>query len=329
MKHSPIVLLFAVFSCGLRAQRVPLPPIPLSPEVCRTQADAQVPKWRAAGMSDRDVEKAYQVVIGQCTGDFDIPTAVLIASVNVDMQRLARMFLSGALDSAGYLARARDRGAKLHRALKDAAYRNDLVNFGDRDGDLVPDNRDRCTNTADLAPTDVNGCPMQPNGSGAPDAQSVRQILQSMNFVADVNCTNAPVPETPRPVKAAWGEHMGNFAVSRVGNEPAGCLVLYQIEMWAQGTSLSNPLFAEIVFRGTEAKPSPAIPATVLRFQTSPGDPGDAGNRKTAAIALLNYSNARWRVRAINGSGLRSQWSEWRTLAGPPTADPLGPFTVP
>lgn len=308
-----------------------------SDEACAQKAEKMVPRWRRRGLSAKQVEESFEVAYRTCTGELDADAAKLLGTVTVDLFRLAKLVTDGTISTTDYLTIVRDRRAKLFRAQNDAAYAQATA-AADTDGDFVPDSLDQCPNTPDLSPTDANGCPRQQNPNEppppqGPDLQLVRGLLQGTNVLADKNCEGAPVPDLPQPVKIGYGDGRANVALTRVTNQPAGCSVLYEVDVrfmnddW-EALSLLGPKYPHMLFRASEELPG-GMPAGVAHFGFTALDTADLGNRKIVASFLGQYQHVDWRVRAINGNGLKSVWSETQRSAGPLTGDATLPFTVP
>jgi hypothetical protein len=306
-------------------------------KACAKEAEEMVPKWRRRGLSPKQVEEAFEVEYRTCTGELDASAAKLLGAVNVDLFRLAKQVTDGSLSTTDYLTVLRDRRAKLFRAHTDTAYAQATA-AADADGDFVPDSLDQCPNTPDLTPTDPAGCPQQPNPNQppppqGPDLQLVLALLRGTNVLADKNCEGAPVPDVPQPVKIGYGDGRANVALTRVTNQPAKCSVLYEVDLrfmnddW-ESLSLLGPKYPHMLFKASEEMPG-GMPAGVAHFGFTALDTADLGNRKIVASFLGQYQHVDWRVRAINGSGLKSVWSETQRTAGPLTGDATLPFTVP
>ncbi|MBI4511203.1 MAG: hypothetical protein HY698_16340 [Deltaproteobacteria bacterium] len=303
---------------------------------CITAAGKKAEAWKTAGVSPAEIETRFQAALARCAGATDAATARFIGALNVDLFRTSQLLIANSISPTKYLLAVQDRGGKARLAQKDSTWAAAYVK-GDADGDFVPDARDRCPGTADLTPTDANGCPRripQRQRPIAPDPQSVRQILNSFNLVVDPRCKGTPVPPTPRPVKVGYGDMATNIAVTRVKNQPAGCLVLYEIDArfmnpgWESNFE-RHPEYPHFVLRSTEEVPGGSIPAGVIRFQVRGDDTRDFGNRAIFASLLGQYEEISWRVRAINGNGLRSTFSDWQHLSGSQTGSGSGPFTAP
>src|SRR4051812_12557322 len=172
---------------------------------CRDAATAKLTDWRAANPDDLVVARLYETALAACARPaVDGATAAMVGIVNVDYERAARMMISNQLTPAQYLAVSRDRSAKLRAAIKDASWAQARAN-GDADGDLVPDDRDRCPNTPELTATDANGCPLPDNRlPKAPSGQEVQRVLAQLNIVIAPGCDGAPPPGPAAPVQLGY-----------------------------------------------------------------------------------------------------------------------------
>src|SRR3954454_24204716 len=94
---------------------------------------------------------------------------------------------------ADYLARVRDRSAKL-RTIRRQPEICDAFGRGDADGDLVPDESDKCPNTANLVPTGPDGCDSKTPLPTAPSAKEVSDAAKALKVPLAPACRNAPVP---------------------------------------------------------------------------------------------------------------------------------------
>ncbi len=293
----------------------------LTANACLDDAQAKAKAWTAAGVAPKEVEVRTQALIVKCLGTTDSATARFIGAVRVDMFRASRQMVAGSSTPSEFVLRARDRGAKAKLARNTAGYVAAYAR-GDADGDLVPDDRDRCPGTPDLQPTDPSGCPQQPPRASrpvAPDGQQMQAILRQFNLAVDPRCDGAPMPTTPRPIKTGYWDAAANVVVTQVTNQPAGCLVLYEIDArfenqnWKTTGQLA-PKYPAMALRAAEATPMAGLPAGQLRFKVLSSDPRDLGNRRIYAGLLGQYELVDWRVRAINGNGQKSSWSDWQKL---------------
>lgn len=293
----------------------------LTSDACMERAQAKAKAWAAQGMPSAQVELRTQTLVAGCLGVTDAATARFIATIRVDLFRASRQVIAGASTPEQFVLRARDRGQKARLARQTPGYAA-AVARGDADGDLVPDDRDRCPGTPDLQPTDARGCPQRPEQAPrpiAPSAQALAPLLSRFNLVVDPRCDGAPSPSTPGPIKTGYWDGTSNVVLAGVTNQPAQCLVIYEIDgrfvnqNWAE-TGQLPPKYPRFVLRASEATPMAGLATGQLRFQVLPTDPRDAGNRKIFASFLGQYELVDWRVRAVNGNGQKSPWSDWQHL---------------
>ncbi len=282
---------------------------------CLDQASAALAAWRAQGLADAETDRRYREAVAACASPEDSPAQVACAAaVNFDRARLARQLAAKKISPAQYLAALRDRTRKMERC-RQPQFAAALAD-GDDDGDLVPNASDRCPGTPDLAPTDDRGCPSRAKLPKAASAEEVDRALKAFGFVASPLCEAAPVPETPTaillgvilapppPVKESL-----EVTVSKVANQPAGCHVVYEVTVRGSSptrASLPPTASVQFVFRDSEnIETGPSAQTRQRFFVQFPG------------TSPLSYRNLQWRVRAMNGSGLVSGWSELKVgLAG-------------
>lgn len=262
-------------------------------------------------------EVAYQADIARaCTmrGADDCKLA-LAARHSVDSFAAASQLIAGTFTPAQYLAVSRDRARKRWAAETTPQLAARLCRGTDADGDFVPDDIDKCTNTPDLTATDDKGC-TDSTLPKSPSAEDVHKLLDKLRVPISPNCNGAP-----RPPRIQWsGNQIAVAAVSapslslphppvdwfgfpRATNQPARCPIWYQMEVEEDKSACVSPQNYSVVFRQEEARDSTA---EYLTFAVRSNDPGFRGR-----IASFLRCRARGRVRAINGNGIRGPWSEW------------------
>lgn len=253
--------------------------------------------------------------------DPDAPPARihLVGTVNADRARLARDFIIGRITLTTYRAMRADRSRKFAALFADPRGQQALMD-GDSDGDLVPDDRDRCPNTPAGVPTDDRGCPVtvRPGPNDAADERNLRATLSHSRTLFNKSCAAAPEPGLSMPLE--WGRGpqtklgtMGfNVAVAKVGPQPEGCEVFYEIQFRFIEPNPGNPALPKskivtVVFSASEdllADPSRAV----FGLPVAPAalSPARAAVREAF---LREYFRATWRVRAVNGANSTSPWS--------------------
>lgn len=139
-------------------------------------------------------------------------TESFTARVNLELAKADSKFENDPINRRAF---ALDRHAKLSAFSTDAAYRADFKQ-GDRDGDLVPDQRDRCPGTPPLTPTDNQGCEYDCNDLSHAKSQLVTREqcaalaparpherygnADDLAFPINLNCVNAKSPSTSAPL---------------------------------------------------------------------------------------------------------------------------------
>jgi hypothetical protein len=288
---------------------------------CIETAQKAADQAKAAGLSQARIDRAYAAALLECQGVKDAGLASFAAAANLDYARLARMFLAGNLTTADYLQRVRDRSAKLRLARTDPAFRTAFTK-GDADGDLVPDDRDKCANTPELTITGRDGCPVRQPLPRVPSEQAMREArraLRGISLVANPKCAEAPMPEAPILLHQGFlrpdgnlANHFYGMAVSRSRNQPAGCEVYYQFMFrFSSRVDATFPPTKIIQVTFNENESTDTTPKAEVRriFKVKVAD---TGHRQDLFRSSVKYGLVEWRVRAIGGNGLTSGWSELR-----------------
>ncbi len=290
-------------------------------DTCDDQAQKAADQAKANNLPPAQVDRAYGTALLQCKGIKDASLAAVAAAINLDYASLARAFLARKMTTAAYLQVVRDRSAKLRLARTDAAYRAALAG-GDADYDLVPDDRDKCPQSAALSATGRDGCPAPPSRTRVPTEDAMaraRRALRGIVLVSNPKCADAPGPDRSILLHQGFlrpdgniANHFYGVAVSRVRNLPAGCDAFYQFNFrFSDRTDAAFPLtkIIQVAFADSE------------NTDTGPNADGrrifkvflkDAGHRKDLWQSAVKYGRVDWRVRTIGSNGLVSTWSEWR-----------------
>jgi hypothetical protein len=252
-------------------------------------------------------ERAFQRDVAfYCTAVGQGPcVAQVLGQANADYRQAALNVVGDEMSPSRYLAVSRDRTRK-SRLMLDGGTGCDLID-DDADGDMVPDSRDACPGTAELVPTDDDGC----EHSDYPDVDDdlVNSLIDSTHWAFDLDCIDAGVPNLPEPKGVFFFPGNPELGVrilsTRILNQPRDCNVWYEFE--GRFTKPGIPDRASTVaFFKDEEIPDPDLPPAVIQFQALPTD---AGSR---AVWSENSPKNTWhRVRVINGAGLKSPWSEW------------------
>ena len=224
-----------------------------SPAECIKRADELLARWKQENKPQDQIETLYQAELARCGGAQN-GVAEIIGAANFDYTRLGRLFLTEHLNPPEYLVRVRDRSRKLRNAIADEDWSKTYLK-GDSDRDLVPDERDRCPNTPDLVPTDDHGCPQDGPLPPAPSVEEVRRAQDALKVVIGPACREAPVPSFSQPLQIGVDSNDADsflISVTKVTNQPAGCMVFYEISMYLKRRSLfgGNPNIH--AWKGTE-----------------------------------------------------------------------------
>jgi hypothetical protein len=275
---------------------------------CLVDADQRVAGWKAQGRTPAEIEKFFQARLTMCSG-LDPAKSLFAGAVNVDYTRFAQLVASDKISPNLYVALIRDRSRKLRGAKASSSWNTAYV-MGDRDGDLIPDDRDQCPGTPDLTPTNDQGCPQDTRLPEAPSARDLHAAMNGLGIVTSPVCDGASFPGLSVPIKTGYDNvdrHTFAIAASRVTGQPANCIVLYEVQIrMSKPTSAAVPATdaVQVVFRNTESTDPPASERQVFRMQTT-----DTGSRKRLYDNAKYYNQLDIRVRAINGNGLSSGWS--------------------
>jgi hypothetical protein len=228
-----------------------------------------------------------------------------VARLNVDFFSAAAGLFRETLPPAQYLAFLQDRQRKLRAIRGDEALACAIVQH-DGDGDFVPDPQDNCRNTPDLTPTLDNGC-TDTRLPPAPTIDVLRPAFGGLAITGDPRCVHAPSPILPAPL-GAWrfppDPAQGKALWVSRDIDTSGCPIWYEVEVeLTDGHGIRH-----VIFNPREDTTLPWIsrPAGAVQFHLTTADPGNRG-----AWASYTVYTQQYRVRAINGAGRRSSWSDW------------------
>jgi hypothetical protein len=296
---------------------------PVASGDCYERAEQMVATWKKEGRDAAAIEKLFQAELARCSGVNGC--AALAGAANADLAWLGRAVLSKSLSPAEYLAGVRDRARKMREARKTPAICEGYTK-GDADGDLVPDDRDKCP-SKNLERTDSTGCtdpsPLPP----APSPEAVEKAANALTIPMSKACEGAPLPDRAGVIKAGVSPDGQSylFVVEPITNQPTGCQVFYQVDIRMRSKSFflglnTNSVYGR-VFRAKEAltgalahpggmtfelkKTDAAVPWSGLTFRAV--EPGDVGQRY-------------FRVRTVNGNGVSQGWGAYTLV--PSTAFP-------
>ena len=141
--------------------------------------------------------------------------------------------LTGSLSPADYLAAREGPHPKDARERARPGFCDAYAN-GDADGDLVPDDRDKCPGSKNLERTDADGCPdhrslLPP----APSNEAVEECRQGARHSREQSLRGRALPERAGVIKAGVSPDGQSYllAVASTTNQPAGCEVFYQVDI--------------------------------------------------------------------------------------------------
>ena len=323
MKKLLVALLILLVIAGILLYRGcrprPIETVVIPPEKCIERADELLARWKSENKPADQIEKLYQAELARCGGAQN-GVAEIVGAANFDYTRLGRLFLTEHINPPEYLARVKDRSRKIRNAIADESWSNGYLK-GDRDNDLVPDDRDRCPDTPDLAPTDDSGCPQAGPLPPAPSVEEVRRARDALQIVIAPACRDASVPSLSQPLQIGIDSNDQDsylLSVTRVTNQPAGCMVFYEISMHLKRRSLfggANETDARVVFRASEnIDTSPAAAQRqVFRIRKSTFPLWNELIR--GAVEPNDFAQKHIKVRAVSGNGLSSGWSAPRIFS--------------
>jgi hypothetical protein len=154
------------------------------------------------------------------------------------------------------------------------------------------------------------------------EERELRATLAGASTLFNKACKDAPRPAIPSPLQWGRGQQTKtgqtgfNLAVAKIGGQPQGCEVFYEIQLRFIDPNPGNPALppakiVTIVFSASEdllSDPARAIfglPVGALVLSPS--------RNVAREVFLREYFSASWRVRAVNGANQTSPWSPFVT----------------
>lgn len=316
MKKLLIALLIILVIAGILFYfwRRPAPEniVMLPPSECIKRADELLARWTSENRPKDQIEKLYQAELARCGGAQNgVPE--IIGAANFDYTRLGRLFLTENITPAEYLVRVRDRSRKLRTAIADVDWAQAYLK-GDRDGDLIPDDFDHC-HTPDLVPTDDRGCPVNEPLPEAPSIEEVRRAREGLQIVISPACREAPMPSLSEPLQIGVDSNDADsflVSVTKVTNQPANCMVFYEISFHLRRSSVFGGLRekdARVVFRASENIDTSPAAAQRQVFRIRKATFAAWLDLNSVAVEPNDIAEKHVKVRAISGNGLSSGWS--------------------
>lgn len=326
MRRLLILLLIVLVIAGIvfflwRRQRQPRPidTVVLPPADCMKRAEELLARWTEEKKPQDQIEKLYQAELARCGGAQN-GVAEITGAANFDYTRLGRLFLTEHINPGEYLARVRDRSRKLRNASFDEGWSQSYLK-GDRDNDLVPDERDRCPDTPDLVPTDDAGCPTNEPLPAAPSVEEVRRAKEGLQIAISPACREAPVPSLSEPLQIGRDSNDQDsylVSVTKVTNQPANCMVVYEISFHLKRRSFfggAREKDARAVFRASENIDTSPAAAQRHVFRIRKSTFAAWADLISVAIEPNDVAEKHVKVRAISGNGLSSGWSAPRVFS--------------
>jgi hypothetical protein len=282
---------------------------------CFADARQRAAKAVANGATRYDARRDLEIDVVRCQNPtMPDATAAFIGTINADLADFANGLLLGQMDIVAYRNARLDRSRKL-RALGSDVALHEALEHGDADGDLIPDDRDRCRDTPRGTPTDDSGCPVPGTTRPPVGAADFGRLLQGLRLLKNSACDGAPEPRTSKPFR--YGRSPTNspipagslkLVVAEVGGMPFGCEVFYEFRLvFSEPVDSTKPPTKEVsvVFSQNEdidADPNVAIFGFPVGQTLSPG-------RTAAFDAFTIYQRLKWRVRTAIGGPVTSPWS--------------------
>jgi hypothetical protein len=299
-------------------------PVAAAPDAatCIAKARAKAAKAIAKGVPRYDARRQLEIDVVSCDHpNMAKETAAFIGTVNADLAQFANDFLLGTIDGVTYRNARLDRSRKLRELGADGSL-HQALRKGDADGDLIPDDRDRCPRTPAGVPTDDAGCPVDGDRRGPSGTEpDFRRLLAGMTLLRNEACDGAPEPLASQPFR--YGRSPTNvpipagsfkLVVAQVGGMPAGCEIFYEFRLhYIDSADANAPPTKDVSLVYSENEdldpdPNVAIFGLPVGQTLSPG--------RTAALAAFGtYVRMRWRVRTAIGGPVTSPWSNTVTQA--------------
>ncbi len=314
------VLAWLLVRCGPEKS-----PPPVAGGDCYERAEEKVATWKKEGRDAETIQKLLQAELARCSG-MEGACAAFFGAGNADLAFLGRAVLTGSLSPAEYLARVKDRTGKMREARKTPAL-CDAYAQGDADGDLVPDDRDKCPGSKSLERTGADGCPDASPLPAAPPNEAVENAAKALAIPVSKACADAELPERVGVLKAGVSPDGQSFllAVASATNQPAGCEVFYQVDIRMKNRSFflgldTNKVYTR-VFRAKDTVTGPFAHPTGMTFALKKAD-ASVPWRDLAfqSVEPGEVAQRFFRVRTVNGNGLSQGWGAYTLLS--PTAFP-------
>jgi hypothetical protein len=275
-------------------------------------ADAILPREDLTGDA---LEIAYQQDIARyCTMlGVDVCEADLTGRANAEYTQAAGALFGKLFTPAEYLALVNDRADKLAAAEDDSLLAHEICAEPDADGDWVPDDRDDCDDTPPLVATTDDGC-TDSNLPQAPSAEDMAAVFERGGFISNLACSGAKIlPKLPAGGFYYPGDRpRGTYILAgRVINQPEGCLVWYYFDVeqtYNDVTSRYIVAFSEREEATALVGSAEPVPGGFIQFNPRPADAGTRGK-----LGKAGGKHVRYRVKAMNGGGMQTGWSEWKT----------------
>jgi hypothetical protein len=293
-------------------------PLAAAPDVdaCMAEARTRAANAIAHGATRYDARRQLESDVVLCQNPHvGSATAAFIGTINADLADFAQQFMLGQIDAIEYRNARLDRSRKL-RQLSDDVKLHAALERGDQDGDLIPDDRDRCRATPRGTPTDDAGCPVAgTRGGPAGVPADLRRLLKGLTLLKNEACNGAPEPRTSQPFR--YGRSSTNspipagslkLVVAQVDGMPNGCELFYEFRLLfldPANSTLAPTKEVSVVFSQNEdINPD----ATIATFGFPVGQTLSPG-RTAAFDAFKVYQRMKWRVRTAIGGPVTSPWS--------------------
>lgn len=311
MRKTFLMLLLGALLFGCHSTEVQPPNPPPSVEDCLKSVRARYEALK--DRADPALERQMNSELVQCMAtELSAAQATCVGAVYADYAELARQLVQGGITPAQWLQRTRDRSSKLDRFLRDPVW-SEQEAAGDADLDMVPDAQDRCPDTPRWSATDEAGCPLaEPAMTEGPSPEDVRKFFETYVLLPNRRCEGAPPPTVPKVLEATsvdWPSGSRpriRLELEEGSNQPLGCPVVYEC------------ILEEDVPLRLDDPGQPHRPAERLRMVFNPAN-GRRVSANAAAVVFEKeharmtfffHQGCRLKLRAINGNGSTSPWTQ-------------------
>ncbi len=247
MKRPAVVFAIALFVGALPIAFAQTPSDRSSIDACLAAArHARPTRFKSSPRRSRRLQ--LEIDAATCFDPTLSPAAAhLIGTVNADLARLARDVLVGSRSLARIVLPVKTASASSPNCWPIRSSRTRCW-LATRTVISCPI-AGPCPKTPAGTPTDARGCPIavRPGANDERDERNFRATLSGSRTLYNKSCKDAPRPDIPSPLE--WGRgaqtklgSMGfNLAVAKIGGQPAGCEIFYEIQFRFIDPNPGNP----------------------------------------------------------------------------------------